>query len=266
MVESNPHRIPPPFSGSCFVMMPFASPFDRYYRNIFVPAIRNCGLVPIRGDGIFGSAIVSDIWHAIKKSTLALADLTGKNPNVFYELGLAHAIGKAVILVASNTADVPIDLGGLRVILYDKDDENWGQRLQENIQRSIDEILREPSRGTPAAFSDAQVQACLAGDPLHVEIRQLAEEVRALRFGMNSGNSPEPQRNLSSDVTEATLAEVFPHARKIGLSWGQTRHVIDLLIAGKDSEAQGYIENTGADTATTEAVLTLLRDRCRRLR
>jgi len=52
---------------------------------------------------------------------------------VFYELELAHVIGKAVILVASNSGDVPIDLGGLRVILYNKDDPDWGVRLQADI-------------------------------------------------------------------------------------------------------------------------------------
>ena len=52
---------------------------------------------------------------------------------MFYELELAHVIGKAVILVASNSGDVPIDLGGLRVILYNKDDPDWGVRLQADI-------------------------------------------------------------------------------------------------------------------------------------
>ena len=110
--HNNPDRSPGSLVDTCFVMMPFASQFDRYYRNIFVPAIKRCGLDPVRGDGIFGSAIVADIWRILKKSKIALAELTGRNPNVFYELGLAHAIGKAVILVASASGDIPIDLGG----------------------------------------------------------------------------------------------------------------------------------------------------------
>ena len=86
-------------------MMLFASPFDPYYSKIFVPAIKRCRLDPIRGDKIFGSAFVADIRRALKGSKLVLADLTGRNPNVFYELGLAHAIGKAEILVGSNIND-----------------------------------------------------------------------------------------------------------------------------------------------------------------
>jgi hypothetical protein len=57
--------------GTCFVMMPFALQFDRYYRNIFVPAIKRCGLDPIRGDNIFGSAIVADVWRALKTQDLS---------------------------------------------------------------------------------------------------------------------------------------------------------------------------------------------------
>jgi len=63
MAEQNePGRSSSPVVNTCFVMMPFSVQFDRYYRNIFVPAIRRSGLDPIRGDGIFGSAIVADIW------------------------------------------------------------------------------------------------------------------------------------------------------------------------------------------------------------
>ena len=67
--------------------------------------------------------------------TVALrrADLSGKNPNVFYELGLAHAIGKPVVMVAATIDDVPFDLRGLRTILYDKENEAWGEELRERI-------------------------------------------------------------------------------------------------------------------------------------
>ena len=264
MAEHNNSDIPRgPVIETCFVMMPFASQFDRYYRNIFAPAIKRCGLDPIRGDGIFGSAIVADIWRILKKSRIVLADLTGRNPNVFYELGLAHAIGKTVILVASNSGDIPIDLGGLRVILYNKDDEDWGLQLQADIERSIAEFLLDPIRGAPATFLDPEVQACLIGDPLQVEIRHLAEEVRALRFGMKQAAIINAGRNSPTDIADTVLAEVFPHTRKLGLSWGQARHVIDLILVGRETEALSYIEDTGAARAEAEPVLSFIRDRCR---
>jgi hypothetical protein len=260
---SEPDRSTATTVKTCFVMMPFAQNFDRYYRNIFVPAIKKSGLDPVRGDGIFGSAIVADIWRILKRSSIALADLTGRNPNVFYELGLAHALGKAVILVASNSGDVPIDLGGLRVILYNKDEEDWGVRLQADIERSIAEILEDPIRGVPATFSDPDVQSCLIGDPLQLEIRRLAEEVKGLRFLLKQTATDHAGSNKSGDYVDAVLAEIFPRTRQLGLSWGQARHVIELVLAGRETEALSYITDMGVARADADSTLSFISDRCK---
>ena len=96
---------PPKPLGTCFVMMPFAEPFETYYNKIFCPAIIKTYLAPVRADDLFRpSVIVSDIWQMIRDAKLLLAEMTNKNANVFYELGLAHAIGKPVVLV-SKTED-----------------------------------------------------------------------------------------------------------------------------------------------------------------
>jgi hypothetical protein len=93
--------------NACFVIMPFGPPFDRYFKNVFVPAIEDAGLQAIRADSIFlPSAIMQDIWRFVNEARVLVADLTGRNPNVFYELGLAHALQKPVILVTNNFDDV----------------------------------------------------------------------------------------------------------------------------------------------------------------
>ena len=84
-----------------------------------------------------------------------IAELTTRNPNVFYELGIAHALQKPVVLVAANEPDVPIDLKHIRVIYYDMQDPFWGNKLidklAENILSAIknpeEAIFREPSEG-----------------------------------------------------------------------------------------------------------------------
>jgi len=82
--------------------------------------------------------------HTRKKAKLILADLTGKNPNVFYELGLAHAITKPAILIAESIDDVPFDLRALRILEYDKNRPSWGEILQGNITNAIKETLKSP--------------------------------------------------------------------------------------------------------------------------
>jgi hypothetical protein len=112
--------------GTCFVLMPFKEPFDTYYSLIIRPAVIAAGLEPLRGDSLFRpSPIMADIWTMIQDAKVLVAELTEKNANVFYELGLSHAIGKPVILMSETIEDVPFDLQPLRVILYDKDDPAW---------------------------------------------------------------------------------------------------------------------------------------------
>jgi hypothetical protein len=85
---------------SCFVMMPFADPIGSYYKKIYEPAIEKTGLRSIRADDdIFAvGKIIDQVWAGISSAKVLVAELTGRNPNVFYELGLAP--GPARILRA----------------------------------------------------------------------------------------------------------------------------------------------------------------------
>jgi hypothetical protein len=78
------------------------------------------GLDAGRADDFFlNGSIITDIWSAINAAKFIIADCTGRNPNVFYEIGVAHAIGKDTILISKSIEDVPFDLRHLRVIIYE---------------------------------------------------------------------------------------------------------------------------------------------------
>ncbi|RBP45660.1 hypothetical protein DES53_10242 [Roseimicrobium gellanilyticum] len=126
--------------------MPFAPPIGSYYEKIYDPAIRKAGLTPVRADNdIFGTGkIIEQIWSGINKARVLVAELTNRNPNVFYELGLAHALQKPVVLVACSDQDVPFDLRHIRVIYYDMTDPFWGQKLVEKISENILSALKNP--------------------------------------------------------------------------------------------------------------------------
>ena len=131
---------------SCFVMMPFQNPHGGYYSSIYKPAIEKAGLNPIRADNeIFGAGRIMDqIWSGINAAKILVAELTTKNPNVFYELGLAHALEKPVVLVSSNEDDVPFDLHHIRVIYYDVNDPFWGQKLMDKVAENVLSALKNP--------------------------------------------------------------------------------------------------------------------------
>ena len=133
--------------------MPFGPWFDRYYQEIYIPAIRDAGLEPVRADELFTTgSVVEQIWEEITKAKLLLADLSGKNPNVFYELGLAHAAIKPVIFTASAVDDVPFDLRHLRVIIYEIKEPDWGARLRKSITDYLRNAAREPDKSIPHPF------------------------------------------------------------------------------------------------------------------
>lgn len=143
----------------CFTIMPFGDWFDDYYNDVYKCAIEESGLRPLRADDLYRpSAIVNDIWELTKRAKVVLADLTGKNPNVFYELGLAHALGKPAVLVTQSIADVPFDLRALRVIEYDKNDPTWGIVLKENIKTSLAEVLQSPGTAVLPTFLNSPNQ------------------------------------------------------------------------------------------------------------
>lgn len=133
-------------NDSCFVMMPFAPPLGDYYVKIYEPAILKAGLIPVRADNdIFGTGkIIDQIWAGINSAKVLIAELTSRNANVFYELGLAHALKKPVVLVSSNESDVPFDLQHIRVIYYDVHDPFWGQKLIDKVAENILSAIKTP--------------------------------------------------------------------------------------------------------------------------
>jgi len=103
-----------------FVLMPFDPAMKPLYEDHIRNAASKLKLRAARADDFFTSkSIMMDIWSAISGSRILIADCTGRNPNVFYEIGLAHTIGKPVILLTSDADDVPFDLRHFRFIKYE---------------------------------------------------------------------------------------------------------------------------------------------------
>lgn len=100
------------------VMMPFAADFNPVYQAIQTMAA-NMGMRCNRANDIWiHQHIMQDVVSLICKSSVVICDLSGKNPNVFYEAGIAHALGKQVILITQHMDDIPFDLRSVRAIQY----------------------------------------------------------------------------------------------------------------------------------------------------
>jgi hypothetical protein len=125
---------PGPKHFDVFAIMPFSKPFDAVYEEAIKPACLSITLRVGRGDDIFGAThVINDIWSAIYGADDVIADCTSKNPNVFYELGMAHTLGKKVILIARTEEDIPFDLRHWRYITYEVT-ENGLDKLRVTLE------------------------------------------------------------------------------------------------------------------------------------
>lgn len=118
------------------------TPFSNESVNVYL-SIKNicseCGLNLYRGDEEFSHEdILANIIKYIVKSRIVIANIDGKNPNVFYELGIAHTLGKPTILVSKSIQDAPFDIQQNRIVLYENNDD-----LKLKLSRELSRILVE---------------------------------------------------------------------------------------------------------------------------
>jgi hypothetical protein len=119
--------------------MPFQDAFFGVYENGILPATQAAGLRCAHAGEIFDNReIIEDVWESICTARLIVADVTGRNPNVFYELGICHTLGKEVVVLTQNREDVPFDIRHRRYLDYEV---NKWHSLKERLEKTIKNIL-----------------------------------------------------------------------------------------------------------------------------
>lgn len=137
----------PLIPNQTFVISPFTDDISNFYRQVLKPAVESIsGMICLRADDIYtANVVMEDVWKLICESPIIIADLTGRNANVFYEIGLAHAIGKKVIIMSQNIDDIPFDLRALRCIKYSLRDEDFSV-FQDKLVQTITTVLEEAQK------------------------------------------------------------------------------------------------------------------------
>lgn len=131
-------RLKESYKGKCFVIMPFEERLNSYYNDLIKPLVDGLNYMVKRADEIYSiHAIIDDIVLEIKTANFLIADVTGKNPNVNYELGYADALNKNVIIISQSLDDVPFDYKHRRIIIYNPKKINWQKKLREDITNTI---------------------------------------------------------------------------------------------------------------------------------
>lgn len=124
------------------VMMPFRSEFD----NVFEAIKRSCESISLRGvraDDIWeDSTFIQDIFSLIFRAQVVVVDFTGKNPNVMYETGIAHTLGKRVIPITQYIEDIPSDMNHHRALKYLRNSEGL-RELTAQLTRRLQSVAAQ---------------------------------------------------------------------------------------------------------------------------
>ena len=171
--------------GTCFVLMPFSPELEAVYR-VIRDALQSpevgfrCG----RADELFGGdQIMSGVPQEMARAELIIGDLTGRNPNVFYELGLAHMTKNAerVLLLTQRIDDVPFDLRAYRYILYQPDEPGL-RTLREQVTNTARAVAGRTYRFTLTQGENHKTQPLFPGDDRHLYSVEVSEAMIGYGF------------------------------------------------------------------------------------
>ena len=143
--------------GLCFVIMSLSPKSDSIYHIAIKPTVETLGMKCVRIDDIYyiGQPIVTTILSTLQKAELVIVDITKKDPNVFYELGFAHATKDNVIIMSQAPEDLPFDLNLMRLIVYDNTAPGI-ENLKLKLEKEIERLKRKPDFSKYELFTDKE--------------------------------------------------------------------------------------------------------------
>jgi hypothetical protein len=138
------------FQSDVFMIMPFAASFSGIFQDIVKPLLKDLKLTVTRGDEFNSTngVIIEEVWSALNACRFVIAEISGGNDNVFYELGIAHTLNKPAILITqSKTAEeIPFDVRHLRYIRYENT-AGGVAKLGEDLRAAITRLVGDLEDG-----------------------------------------------------------------------------------------------------------------------
>lgn len=266
-----------------FVLMPFAAEFSEIYNLFIARALDNAGFEVFRADDIINQQnILQGIVSSIASSDLIIADLTGSNPNVYYELGIAHALGKPVVLLTQSIDELPFDLRSYRVVSYNthfaaiqKAESELGRLAAGVLDGSVAfgspvrDFLHDSATGEKMALAIGGTSGDDVGElglidhlvSIEESFEQLSEVLQQINEGVESMTSNVGQATDRLNEADANSGSGSTrHKQKIMRKLAESQDAFALSLAAYNkrySEVLSGIENSlesvvGAASADTE--------------
>ncbi|MBI3913920.1 MAG: hypothetical protein HY327_07010 [Chloroflexi bacterium] len=213
-----------------FVLMPFSDEFKDIYEVGIKPACRDAGAHCERVDEQrFTESILQRIYDQIAKADIIVADMTARNPNVFYEVGFAHALNKHTILLTQKSEDIPFDLKHYRHIVYGGKISELKSQLQKELRFFIRKLRQESgTREIPQLDEVLKRARLVPSQSLAVHVSRLSHydtsPLSAIDGAILLWNAPSfelfaPDKVWIANRNDHVVPEVFQRASRIsGLS------------------------------------------------
>jgi hypothetical protein len=189
---------------TCFVVSPIGdhnsttrARANEVLEFIIKPATEKCGYQAIRADEMAEPGVITtDMIRHLLDAELVIADLTERNPNVFYEVGVRHAFHKPIILI-SEEKNIPFDLQGLRHIEFNHTNLTSSADCTKQIENHIRAIEADPSKLANPIAEVAALTALIQSDkPLERMIGEVKSEITRLTFRVGQLSSRLPSSAL----------------------------------------------------------------------
>ena len=259
----------------CFVIAPIGESSseirkrsDQVLNHIIKPAARELGYEAMRADQISEPGVItSQIVQHIMDDAIVVADLTGRNPNVFYELAIRHAIRKPYVQIIQRGEEKPFDVAGVRTIEIDHHDLDSVQSAKEEIIRQITSMNKE------GYLVDSPISITIDFERLkkseNPEQRQLADVLSAM-VDLRSGLAViEKKLDETSSIRQHENLNKFRNIDKriyefVDYSRHSSRDVISSLLEANDVLMQ--LDQLLSKNPTGVAEIMMLRDRVTKLK
>jgi hypothetical protein len=179
----------------CFVIAPIGEAgsdirkrSDQVLKHVIAPAVETCGYDALRADQISEPGMItSQVIQHIVDDPLVVADLTGWNPNVFYELAIRHALRKPLVQMIKRGEQIPFDVAGTRTVYVDHKDLDSVEEAKAEIEKQVKALEKDPSNiETPISVSlDLQLLR-QSENPEQRSLGDLLAVITELRSGLSS--------------------------------------------------------------------------------
>jgi len=200
----------------CFVIAPIGEEggeirerSDKVLEHIIKPTVEECGYESIRADEISEPGIItSQIIQHLIDDDLVIADLTGRNPNVYYELAVRHVVKKSIVQLIQTGESIPFDVAGTRTIHVDHRDLDSVASCKQELVKQIRFVEKDPSRvDTPISVAIDLEYLRKSENPLEKSNAEIISMLQGIRSEISEIGSVSRRPRLDLGILE----DLFMH-------------------------------------------------------